>query len=226
MVRRPRNIKDYGPSGLLLEWEAKIDPAILRGVTAYASSLRRREGIVECVPAYASLLVTVSHDRDRWREELYDLSVEGGDSSEGESHHLPVCYGGRYGPDLQEVCRQTGLSEAEVTRLHASAEYLVYMIGYRPGFAFLGGLAEELSVRRRPTPRPRVAAGAVGLAGGQTGIYPTACPGGWQLIGHCPLPMIGPDGSCRLAAGDRVRFRPVEERAVTQEIQADRWPQR
>ncbi|MFD2334473.1 5-oxoprolinase subunit PxpB [Cohnella sp. GCM10020058] len=124
---------------------------------------------------------------------------------------IPVCYGGELGPDLPEVAAAHGLSEQEVIEIHASADYLVYMLGFAPGFAYLGGLPQRIATPRRPTPRLSIPAGTVGIAGDQTGVYPIATPGGWQLIGKTPEPLFLPDATppTLLRAGDIVRFRPI-----------------
>lgn len=124
---------------------------------------------------------------------------------------IPVCYGGELGPDLPEVAAAHGLSEEEVVEIHASADYLVYMLGFAPGFAYLGGLPKRIATPRRRTPRLSIPAGTVGIAGDQTGVYPIATPGGWQLIGRTPDPLFLPDAMppALLRAGDIVRFRPI-----------------
>lgn len=124
---------------------------------------------------------------------------------------IPVCYGGELGPDLQHVASVNGLDADEVVSIHSGAEYLVHMIGFAPGFPYLGSLSERIATPRRATPRLRVEAGTVGIGGSQTGIYPVATPGGWQCIGRTPLALFAPDQSppSLLAAGDRVRFQPI-----------------
>ncbi|WP_338131164.1 5-oxoprolinase subunit PxpB [Cohnella rhizosphaerae] len=106
---------------------------------------------------------------------------------------IPVCYGGELGPDLPEVAATHGLTEQEVIDIHTSADYLVYMLGFAPGFAYLGGLPQRIATPRRQTPRLSIPAGTVGIAGDQTGVYPIATPGGWQLIGKTPEPLFLPD---------------------------------
>lgn len=126
----------------------------------------------------------------------------------GRLIEIPVRYGGEYGPDLDHVARHARLSPAEVTALHASVEYTVYMIGFTPGFPYLGGLPAALSTPRRATPRQKVPAGSVGIAGTQTGVYPLATPGGWQIIGRTRERLFRPelDPPTLLRIGDRVRF--------------------
>jgi KipI family sensor histidine kinase inhibitor len=123
-------------------------------------------------------------------------------------HTIPVRYDG---PDLQHVAEQTGLSPSEVIRRHAEPEYLVYLLGFAPGFGYLGDLHPSLVLPRRSSPRTRVPAGSVAIAGAQTAVYPLATPGGWQLLGSTSLKMFDParDPAALLKAGDRVRFEPV-----------------
>lgn len=132
---------------------------------------------------------------------------------------IPVCYGGEFGPDLDDVAAHHGISTSDVIELHAGGEYDVWMLGFAPGFAYLGGLSERIATSRRATPRVKVPAGSVGIAGSQTGVYPFDSPGGWQLIGRTPLRMFDPTRSppALLAPGDRVRFRaitPIEFEAL------------
>jgi inhibitor of KinA len=124
---------------------------------------------------------------------------------------IPVCYGAEYGPDLKEVAELHGITEARAIEIHASATYLVYFLGFAPGFAYLGDVPEELATPRLPSPRKSVPAGSVGIAGRQTGVYPISTPGGWRLLGRTPVKMFQPDRAqmSLLALGDRVRFVPI-----------------
>jgi inhibitor of KinA len=133
---------------------------------------------------------------------------------------IPVCYGGQYGPDLAFVAELNGLTEEEVISLHAGGDYCVYMLGFAPGFPYLGGLPEQIATPRHATPRAQIPAGSVGIAGNQTGIYPVETPGGWQLIGRTPLVLFRPreDPPSLLLPGDTVRFRSIS----SDEMQA--WP--
>jgi inhibitor of KinA len=121
---------------------------------------------------------------------------------------IPVCYGGEYGPDLKDVAELHGLTMQRAIEVHVSATYIVYFLGFVPGFAYLGEVAEELATPRLATPRRRVAAGSVGIAGRQTGVYPVATPGGWRLLGRTPVKMFQPERAemSLLSIGDRVRF--------------------
>jgi KipI family sensor histidine kinase inhibitor len=170
-------------------------------------------GVRNLHPAYCSVLV--KFDASRWthgeleavlREYLERLdSVSLAVPREVE---IPVCYGGEYGPDLVDVCGLHGISPARAIELHTSGSYLVYFLGFVPGFAYLGELPGELSTPRLAMPRRKVAAGSVGIAGNQTGVYPFATPGGWRLIGRTPRKMFQTrgEGSSVLSIGDRVRF--------------------
>jgi len=173
-------------------------------------------GIRNLHPAYCSLLVKfdalrLRHDEleailRQYLERLEEVSLP-----EPRQMEIPVCYGGEFGPDLADVCAIHGLTPAQAIELHASAEYLVYFLGFVPGFAYLGGLPEELVTPRLATPRRRVPRGSVGIAGDQTGVYPFATPGGWRLLGRTPIAMFRSDrdGLSLLSIGDRVRFTPI-----------------
>lgn len=129
----------------------------------------------------------------------------------GRLVEIPVCYGGEFGPDLEEIARRTRLSPEEIIRRHSAAEYRVHCLGFTPGFPYLSGLPPELAVPRRSTPRREVPAGAVGIGGRQTGIYPRRSPGGWHLLGRTPRRMfaVERDPPALLRPGDEVRFRAI-----------------
>ncbi|WP_440115728.1 5-oxoprolinase subunit PxpB [Paenibacillus sp. QZ-Y1] len=137
---------------------------------------------------------------------------------------IPVCYGGEQGPDLGHVASENGLTPDEVIAIHTSGDYLVHMIGFAPGFPYLGGLSEKIATPRRATPRLRVEAGTVGIGGKQTGVYPIVTPGGWQCIGRTPLSLFRPseDPPSLLAAGDRVRFESISLQAYLEMKEGDR----
>jgi KipI family sensor histidine kinase inhibitor len=173
-------------------------------------------GVRNLHPAYCSLLI--KFDALRMEHGELEAILRGylerlDDAKLPETRHveIPVCYGGEFGPDLAEVCKLRGMTEAQAIELHASVEYLVYFLGFVPGFAYLGELPKELVTPRLASPRKRVPAGSVGIAGNQTGVYPFATPGGWRLIGQTPLKMFRAenDGLSLLSIGDRVRFTPI-----------------
>ena len=173
-------------------------------------------GVRNLHPAYCSLLIKFDALRmehgelqailRRYLERLDEVRLP-------EPRHVenPVCYGGEFGLDLAEVCKLSGVTEAQAVGLHSSVEYLVYFLGFVPGFAYLGELPKELVTPRLAAPRKRVPAGSVGIAGNQTGVYPFATPGGWRLMGRTPLKMFRAEnnGLSLLSIGDRVRFMPI-----------------
>lgn len=174
-------------------------------------------GVRNLHPAYCSLLVKFDALKLRHEEveEIlrgYLARLEEVKLPPARLVDIPVCYGGEFGPDLAEVCALRGLTEAQTIELHTSVEYLVYFLGFVPGFAYLGELPEALVMPRLAAPRRKVAAGSVGIAGNQTGVYPFATPGGWRLLGRTPVKMFRADRQelSFLLIGDRVRFRPID----------------
>ena len=168
-------------------------------------------GVTETVPSYCSLLVcydALVTDYDTVAEALRRLhdGVDGAEERAPRIVEIPVCYGGAFGPDLPFVAEHAGLSEEDVIRLHTGTDYRIYMLGFLPGFPYLGGLDSRLHTPRLATPRTAIPAGSVGIGGQQTGIYPLASPGGWQLIGRTPLKLFSPGAPLPYAAGDMIRF--------------------
>jgi inhibitor of KinA len=173
-------------------------------------------GVRNLHPAYCSLLV--KFDPLKWRHEKlekelrkYLARLEGVKLPEPCEVEIPVCYGGEYGPDLDEVAALHKTTPEQVIQLHSSASYLVYFLGFVPGFAYLGELPRALVTPRLATPRKKVPVGSVGIAGNQTGVYPFETPGGWRLLGRTPVSMFRTDrdGLSLLSIGDRVRFVPI-----------------
>ena len=180
---------------------------------AVAAEAAHIPGVVELVPTYRS--VTVHYRPEvigyaRLYEQLDRIlnSMQEEDIPPAGEIRVPVLYGGEFGPDLKNVAELHHMSEAEVIRLHTAPDYLIYMLGFLPGFCYLGGLDPQLNTPRLTTPRVSIPAGSVGIAGSQTGIYPLASPGGWQLIGQTPLRLYDPrrDPAILLDAGMRLRF--------------------
>lgn len=174
--------------------------------------------VVECLPTYRSLAVyfdTAQTDAASIIKAAKSAPVIEESSAGGASREIsiPVCYGGEYGPDLQNVAQHAGISEEEVIRRHSSRSCHCYMIGFLPGFAYLGGMDESIATPRLANPRTVIKGGSVGIAGKQTGIYPIDSPGGWQLIGRTPLRLFTPEESriTLIEAGYEVRFMPVSE---------------
>lgn len=229
-MRLPREIIPYGPTALLLNWEQHISPAISTAVHRYAGAIKLVQGVKECIPAYASLLVRFDVRETsayQLKETIFNIRPEEIVTA-GLRHEIPVCYDSSLGPDLLSAAKTLKLTTEELVELHTNQDYLVYQLGYQPGFAFLGETDAQLAIDRRPSPRRSVPEGSVGLAGRQTGIYPTTGPGGWQIIGRCPWPMLQEgDQWSRLQAGDRVRFYAVGLDEFQQLLKADApWPVR
>lgn len=208
-----------GNTGFCVELGETLDSGTNAKVRALDRDLAERPfpGFVEAVPTLRSLLV-VYDPRDARpavvaRELAARLGLASAPLPPGRLHEVPTLYGADAGPDLPALARARGLAERDVVRLHASSEYVAFMLGFKPGFAYLGLLPAELQCPRHPTPRVHVPAGAVAVAGRQTGIYPVSSPGGWQLIGRSSLRLFDPFRAqpALFAPGDRVRFVPVAE---------------
>ncbi|SHE30831.1 sensor histidine kinase inhibitor, KipI family [Desulfacinum infernum DSM 9756] len=206
-----------GDMGLMVELGEGIDMDVNRRVHQLRRRLERLNpsGILALVPTYRSLFI--QYDPLLCSYERLMLLVEQSlESLEGFREpsrvvEIPVCYGGPFGPDIGEVAEANGLTEDEVIRRHASGRYLVYMIGFTPGFPYMGGLDPRLHTPRKRQPRTKVPAGSVGIAEQQTGIYPIESPGGWQIIGRTPLRLFDPDRTPAflVEAGDTVIFRSI-----------------
>jgi inhibitor of KinA len=220
-------ITPLGDTALIIEIGEKIDEATHHRVQAACALLdaAKLPGVWETVPAYTT--VTLFYEPLRTT-----AAVAGGDAATwlgaqaakileklprsvpakaGRRVEIPVCYGGEFGPDLAEAAQRTGLSTDEVVRRHTATEFPVYVIGFAPGFPYMGGLPKELALPRRASPRTKVPPGSVGIVNDQTCIYPLATPGGWNLIGRTPTKMFLPqeEPPTLLRAGDRVRFRAI-----------------
>lgn len=221
-----------GDAALLVRFEQRIDPAINARAIALAAALRRRrmDGVRDVVEAYAAVTVHVdpaSADIGAVAEAVARLARETGaeypSAERRREHRLPVCYGGAHGPDLAEVARFGHCTEEEVIRRHCSSAYRVYMLGFQPGFAYLGSVEPSIAAPRRATPRVQVPARSVGIAGQQTGVYPAVSPGGWQLIGRTTVRLFDLDrpDPFLLHAGDVVRFEPIDRRTYDRLLQQD-----
>ncbi|RAO76540.1 5-oxoprolinase subunit PxpB [Dyella jiangningensis] len=209
----------------LLRFGDTIDAALNARVHAAARRLQATLPGIECVPAYASLLLrfdplqwidigTAAPDQRLHDAVLSSLQDPAVVVDEARVVTVPVLYGGDHGPDLHDVAAHAGLSEAEVIARHTAADYRVAMLGFAPGFPYLLGLDPTLAMPRRADPRLNVAVGSVAIGGMQTGIYPQALPGGWQLIGRTPLTLfdLASTPPSLLQPGDRVRFRAIDAR--------------
>jgi len=212
-----------GEGGIVVELGDAIDDAVNARVHALAAAVRARLGGdgLEVVPSYRSLLIL--HDPVRTPRAGLVRRVRALAAGLGKTPvngprrvvRLPVCYGGPHGPDLDEVAALTGRSAEAVVALHAAPIYRVHLLGFTPGFPYLGGLDAALAVPRLEVPRSRIPAGSVAIGGGQTGVYPIESPGGWRLVGRTPLRLFDPlrPHPFLLAAGDGLRFVPIPPEA-------------
>ena len=217
-----------GDSAVSVTLGAGADESALAQTRALAAALAAAPspGLVDIVPAYAAL--TVYYQPERWaaggeapyarvcrfiteRHKVVNAARRRLRRPAARVVEIPVCYGGQFGPDLAEVAAAHGLDADRVVALHAGAIYAVLAIGFAPGFAYLGGLPQQIHTPRRATPRVRVPAGAVGIGGAQTGVYPLESPGGWNLIGATPLRLFDASRAepALLGTGDRVKFRAI-----------------
>ncbi len=203
-----------------MEFGDTISPRIHERVRTMILALDQNpmDGVVEYMQTYRAVVVyyePLITTFERLKSTLIELSanLQEIEIAPPDLIELPVCYGGEFGPDLDFVATSHGLSQEEVIRLHSDPEYLVYMIGFTPGYPFLGGLPEALHTPRLDTPRKKVPAGSVGIANSQTGIYPIESPGGWQLIGQVPIKLFDPkkNDPFLLSAGNIIKFRSIDE---------------
>jgi inhibitor of KinA len=224
-----------GDSAFVVEFGDTIDPAINRRVRdlLLAIEAARLGGVGDLVPTYRSLLVSYDPLRvgfETLRRQIADLAARQSAVAVPPPRlvEIPTAYGGEFGPDLPFVAEHNRLTIEEVVAIHAGTDYLVYMMGFSPGFTYLGGMSERIATPRLRTPRTAIPAGSVGIAQQQTGIYPTESPGGWQLIGRTPVSLFDParHPPVLVEAGDSIRFVPVgvdEYGAIQDGIRQGTW---
>lgn len=213
------DFQPLGDQGIRVGFPQRIAPEVNQMIRAFSFLVAEEAipGIREMVPTYAALSIYYEPKRIRYREMIARLE----EIQEKLGHvklpaarrvEIPVLYGGDAGPDLRYVAEYHHLTEEEAVQFHAARPYLVYMLGFTPGFPYLGGLPEKLATPRLANPRPSIPGGSVGIGGNQTGIYSIAAPGGWQIIGHTPVRLYDPlwEEPVLLRAGDYLRFVPVD----------------
>ncbi len=213
-------VKAAGDRAIVAEFENCISEETNRKVYSLQEWIKSQEikGIEEMLPAYRSLLITYRPEKMCYKSLKKKLEkYRQAEKTEGEGKKrimlIPCCYGKEYGPDLEDMSRELGVSREEIIRIHGSVDYRIYMMGFLPGFVYLGGLDKRICIPRLKSPRLKIPAGAVGIGGDQTGIYPMESPGGWRIIGSTPLDLYDPQKEdpvlCR--SGEYIRFIPVSE---------------
>jgi len=211
-----------GDTGIQVRFGSDISEETNQEIRLFADYLKEQniEGIIEWVPAYTTLTIfyrpdkVVYMDLCKKLEDIQNTLQKADDQSQSTIYEIPVLYGGEVGPDLSEVATHNGLTEDEVISIHSGQPYLIYMMGFVPGFPYLGGMPEEIATPRRENPRAKIEAGSVGIAGEQTGVYPLETPGGWQIIGRTPVKLYDPEKEepILLSAGVYIRFVPVGQK--------------
>lgn len=215
----PITIKPFGEQAVLIEWPERVDEQILNDILQFEAHLINNRLLGpnwETVVSYNSL--TLINTKKTVAFSVIKSSLETWYSEKKDAVQkkrflwtLPVCYDAAFGPDQDHVCSVLGMDVASLIQLHTQNSYLVYGIGFLPGFMYLGGLPQNLEIPRRDLPRLEVPKGAVGLAGKQTGIYPQQSPGGWQLIGNCPVSLFdsSQENPCFVSVGDKIKFEAI-----------------
>jgi KipI family sensor histidine kinase inhibitor len=223
MLYRKPKIRLMGDRALLVELGDGISPRINQKVCALYTGLAAQciEGIKDLVPSYRSLMVVYDPlviALDSLQSQLNETwsTLDDDRLAEPRTVEIPVVYGEQYGPDLEWVADYHKMSLQEVIRLHTQPLYQVYMIGFMPGYPYMGEVPDEIVTPRRKTPRTLVPAGSIGIAQKQTGIYPVASPGGWQIIGRTPVRLFDPQAQppCFLEMGDRIKFLVITEQEL------------
>lgn len=219
MYQQPRFLFG-GDKALYIELGDSISPEINRRVKSLVSSIDEASipGVIDLAPTYRSILVyydPLQITLDDLQRKLIALGQRSTKETSEVSRvvEIPAVYGGEHGPDLDFVASHNNLTREEVVRIHMGSDYLVYMLGFNPGFPYLGGMSGKIATPRLNTPRVKIPAGSVGIAESQTGVYPLDSPGGWRLIGRTPVPIFDPsrDPPAIAQAGDFIRFVAIDE---------------
>lgn len=214
-----------GDHGVVIQLGKDISTEIQRAVQTVTAFLESHptNWIIEYLPAYTTVAIFYDPMKVPFSSDVlpYDYvcsqlkhwltKLKPADFVSQKVVEIPVCYGGAFGPDLAFVAKHNGLTPNQVIEIHTSGNYLVHMIGFAPGFPYIGGMSEKIAAPRRASPRLKIPAQSVGIAGKQTGMYPIETPGGWQIIGRTPIPLFRPNNQTPslLQAGDRVKFKPI-----------------
>ena len=205
--------KLFGRSAILVEWPANISQDIIQDIISFERQVKEIDSILDTIIAYNSLLIryqnpivdkelTISQLKNKYTASSYVIKQD------QFLWEIPVCYDASFGIDLEEIANKKKCSVADIIRLHTETDYLVYFIGFQPGFLYLGGLHQNLHIPRKSNPRVRVDKGSVGIGGAQTGVYPQNSSGGWNIIGKSPLNFFNMKATnpCFAKPGDRIQF--------------------
>ncbi|MEM8848373.1 MAG: 5-oxoprolinase subunit PxpB [Bacteroidota bacterium] len=221
MKEVPLTIRPFGEKAILVEWPNEVKESILNDILAFINAFKNEyPSECELVPAYNSVtmiwLSPAKLDFDIAKAQILEVYRDNTKKSSQNARFLwklPVCYESDFGIDVQETAESLGLTKEELIQQHTSHEYIVFGIGFLPGFMYLGGLPKSLQLPRRSTPRLHVEKGSVGLAGKQTGIYPQDSPGGWNIIGNCPIPVFDAthEKPSFVSAGDKIQFQAISK---------------
>ena len=209
--------KLFGRSAILVEWPANISQDIIQDIISFERQVKEIDSILDIIIAYNSLLIRYQNpivDKELTISQLKKKSAASSYLTKQDQFlwEIPVCYDASFGIDLEEIANKKKCSVADIVRLHTETDYLVYFIGFQPGFLYLGGLNQNLHVPRKSTPRVRVDKGSVGIGGTQTGVYPQNSSGGWNIIGKSPLNFFNMKATnpCFAKPGDRIQFVAVD----------------
>ena len=216
---------------IMIYFEQQIDPSTFKEVQKVEKYIKdqQHEAIIEVIPSYRAIMLHIDITKQSLAKVVNELNLEQLNKLDFDENlnkvkiiNLPVLYGGNYGPDIQEVAKHNQLSIEEVIKLHTENTYLIYMLGFMPGFPFLGGLNSKLATPRREEPRTSIPAGSVGIANNQTGLYPKQSPGGWQIIGRTPITVfdILRTPMCLYESGDYIKFYSIDESTFEQIVEA------
>ncbi|HWK23658.1 MAG TPA: 5-oxoprolinase subunit PxpB [Ureibacillus sp.] len=243
IVKEDIQIRPLGDAALVIQLGEGINEAIHKKVIHTMNQLEAHpfEGLIETVPAYNSVTVYYNpvevyfSTNNKVKETPYmivkkiilDLLNKSFSATTKRERivKIPVVYGGKMGPDLEYVAHYHGLTIDEVIHIHSNTQYLVYMLGFAPGFPFMGGMDKQIATPRKDTPRLSIPPGSVGIAGSQTGIYPLETPGGWQIIGRTPLRLFLPEQSppTLIQPGDRIQFTPISQEDYPETSEVTSW---
>lgn len=210
-----------GDKALVMEFANEIEPSVNQKIRASITAIEKNKiaGIQEMIPTYRSVLIIYDPVTLKFAalvDALKKIEKNIGEEKglNGVVFEIPTVYGGKYGPDIDFVAKHNNLTTEEVIQIHTSKDYLIYMLGFTPGFTYLGGMSDRIETPRLATPRTAIPAGSTGIAGKQTGIYPIQSPGGWQLIGRTPVKLYDPykEPPVFMHAGDYVRFIRITEK--------------